>query len=240
MSHSLIWFAAVVASIIGMQGAMPSAKAQSAKEPASKSALDERSGKIEKLLRNDHRDVDGAMLDDGTRLHFPPHAAQQFASILEEGKRIVVYGQKEKTPRGEEVFEVKKFKVGDEAVEIAPPRKPKPPGPKNEEREMTADGEVKGYEKNPKGEIDGLVLTNGTVVKMPPHRAVGLKDNFPVGSQVHIEGRRHVTPAGDVHLHADKITAADDRADAVSDKATMVEVLRELRAIRALLEESRK
>ena len=49
-------------------------------------------GTIRLIKRNPHGDIDGAVLDDRTLLHFPPHAGRQFAKLLREGEPIAVIG----------------------------------------------------------------------------------------------------------------------------------------------------
>ena len=52
------------------------------------------------------REVDGAMLDDGTWLHWPPHLQDRFADILKEGDRVRATGRTETGPAGDTHFEV--------------------------------------------------------------------------------------------------------------------------------------
>jgi hypothetical protein len=72
---------------------------------------------------------------------------------------------------------------------------------------MNASGVVEKFATNRHGDVDGLLLADGTEVKMPPHQGRELQALVKEGDKVQIEGRKHVTPHGDVHLHADRITA---------------------------------
>jgi hypothetical protein len=49
-------------------------------------------GIIRVIRRNPHGDTDGVVLEDGTLLHFPPHAGRQFAELLREGRRLAAAG----------------------------------------------------------------------------------------------------------------------------------------------------
>ena len=50
-------------------------------------------GTIRVIRRNPHGDIDGVILeDDGTLLHFPPHAGRQFAKLIREGQLLAAVG----------------------------------------------------------------------------------------------------------------------------------------------------
>jgi hypothetical protein len=49
-------------------------------------------GTIRVIRRNPHGDADGVVLEDGTLLHFPPHAGGQFAKLLREGQQLAAVG----------------------------------------------------------------------------------------------------------------------------------------------------
>jgi hypothetical protein len=49
-------------------------------------------GNIRVVRRNPHGDIDGAVLEDGTLLHLPPHAGRQFAELLQEGRLLTATG----------------------------------------------------------------------------------------------------------------------------------------------------
>jgi hypothetical protein len=55
-------------------------------------------------------EVDGAILDNGISLHWPPHLQDQFANIAAVGERVTATGQTETAPRGEVQFEVQTLK----------------------------------------------------------------------------------------------------------------------------------
>jgi hypothetical protein len=51
-------------------------------------------------------EVDGALLDNGTWLHWPPHLEQRFADLFQKGDTLEAVGRAETAPRGEAHFEV--------------------------------------------------------------------------------------------------------------------------------------
>jgi hypothetical protein len=208
-------------------------------------------GKVESLLKNDHDDVDGIRLNSGILLHFPPHMGQRISAVVRVGDTVEVEGRSEVTPRGEQVFEITQLTSGKETIQIEHPR-PKP-GPKRprDEQPTTASGKVTDYARNASDDVDGLILDDETVVKFPPHQARELQRVVALGDKVTIEGRRHVTPRGEVHFHADRIEARGSVIERGGPKVgpkgpreeysededpTNADLLRELKAIRSLLE----
>jgi hypothetical protein len=51
-------------------------------------------------------EVDGAMLDDGTWVHWPPHLADRFTDIIDKGDKVKVVGFMQTGPRGDTKLEV--------------------------------------------------------------------------------------------------------------------------------------
>ncbi|WP_075091247.1 OB-fold nucleic acid binding domain-containing protein [Planctomyces sp. SH-PL14] len=70
---------------------------------------------------------------------------------------------------------------------------------------MKAQGAVAELLTNPHGDVDGFRLKDDTEVKFPPHLGAELEAIVKPGELVRIDGRKHITPKGDVHLHADRI-----------------------------------
>ncbi|MGN6544920.1 MAG: OB-fold nucleic acid binding domain-containing protein [Aureliella sp.] len=226
-------------------------RAQETQQFAKESTMMKR-GKVTSLLKNDRGDVDGLLLDSDVRVHFPPHMGKQITAVVSVGDAVEVEGRPEVKPHGEKVFEISRLVAGDQTIEIEHRRpKPGPKGPRDEPP-MKAAGKVVQYGRNPHGDVDGLKLEDGTLVKFPPHQSRQLQDLVAVGDEVSIDGRRHVTPQGDVHLHADQITAHGKTLEregpkhgpkgpkhgpgAAEEQPTNADLLRELKAIRELLE----
>ena len=63
-------------------------------------------GKVERFTTAPRGEVDGAVLDDGTLLHWPPHMQDRFKGILNEGDRVRAIGRTETGPAGDTHFEV--------------------------------------------------------------------------------------------------------------------------------------
>jgi hypothetical protein len=85
----------------------------------------------------------------------------------------------------------------------APPAK-KADGPKKEAR--TVEGVVERFVTGPKGDIHGLVLSDGTEVRYPPHLAKKVTGIVARKDRVQVKGELHTGPKGDSHLNARFIT----------------------------------
>jgi hypothetical protein len=62
-------------------------------------------GTIERLTVAPMGEVDGAVLDNGTVIHWPPHLADRFAAIVARGDRVNVSGLTATGPAGDTHFE---------------------------------------------------------------------------------------------------------------------------------------
>src|SRR5438876_12241710 len=58
-------------------------------------------GRVERLTSAPMGETDGAVLDDGTWLHWPPHMQARFTNIIKEGDRVRATGRTETGPAGD-------------------------------------------------------------------------------------------------------------------------------------------
>lgn len=218
------------------------------------------SGKVEKFLKNDHGDIDGLKFADGFDVHFPPHVGRRVVEVIETGSEASVWGRKETLPRGEVVFEASRIESGNETIQVDRPHPPGGPrGKRGADQPMNATGTVAEFTTNHHGDVDGLLLSDDTEVKFPPHLGEQLQSIVKTGDRIEIAGRRHVTPHGDIHLHADEIVASNSgktwsRDDGPARRPTPpealanrrdqqpsnAEVMKELTAIRRMLEDLKR
>ena len=61
-------------------------------------------GTIKGLLYNDHDDVDGWQLHDGTLVHFQPHIGKQLGEWIGEGDEVTLEGESHANRDGYEVL----------------------------------------------------------------------------------------------------------------------------------------
>ena len=110
------------------------------------------------------------MLSDGTELHFPPHLAAALVFTARPGDAVTVQGRRHK---GGPVLEANEIRNQASGVAVANS------GPKHA-RDEAKPGQVTGKVQytlhGPKGEVNGAILQDGTVLRLPAprSRAVGV------------------------------------------------------------------
>jgi hypothetical protein len=63
-------------------------------------------GTVQRITTAPMGEVDGAILEDGTVIHWPPHLADRFSAVVARGERVKVNGWMETGPAGDNHFEV--------------------------------------------------------------------------------------------------------------------------------------
>jgi hypothetical protein len=203
-------------------------KAQAPRPGAAKTVQ----GRLESFTTAPMGEVDGATLDDGTVVHWPPHLADRFTSILAKGDRIRVAGMMETGPTGDTHFEVQtvtnlrtnasaEYDFGPPPPPRGPGRLPGPPppvGPRSGEVK-TLQGRVESFTTAPMGEVDGATLDDGTVVHWPPHLADRFTAILAKGDRVRVSGRMETGPAGDTHFEVQTATNIRTNASASGELA---------------------
>ena len=187
-------------------------------------------GKVERFTTAPMGETDGAVLDDGTWLHWPPHMQDRFANIFSTGDQVRATGRTETGPAGDTHFEVQSVTnlrtntIADNPDyangppppppgrrgRAAPP--PAPPGPnrlptRTDDTDVsTVRGRVDRLTSAPRGETDGAVLDDGTWLHWPPHMQDRFANIFSTGDQVRATGRTETGPAGDTHFEVQSVT----------------------------------
>jgi len=216
--------APLVAIALAMPFAFSEGKAQA---PGSGDATTSQ-GTVRSLTTAPMGEIDGAVLDDGTVIHWPPHLADRCSAIVTRGDRIQAVGRMETGPAGDthlEVQTVTNLRTNDsreyDALPPGPgPRRrplPPPPGPRRGNAptvtaSQTAQGKVQRMTSAPMGEIDGAVLDDGTVIHWPPHLADRFSAIITRGDRVKVSGWMQTGPAGDTHFEV--LTATNLRTNA--------------------------
>jgi hypothetical protein len=188
-------------------------------------------GTVQRLTAAPMGEIDGAVLDDGTVIHWPPHLADRFSAIVAPGDRIQAIGRIETGPVGDthlEVQTVTNLRTNKRREIDAPPtgpglrRGPLPPHPPGQRpgndvtatASRTAQGTVQRLTTAPTGEIDGAVLDDGTVIHWPPHLADRFSAIVARGDRIKVSGWMVAGPAGDTLFEV--VTATNFRTNATT------------------------
>ncbi|HWB13457.1 MAG TPA: hypothetical protein VG826_29805 [Pirellulales bacterium] len=170
-------------------------------------------GKVESTTTAPRGEIDGAVLEDGTVLHWPPHLADRFSDVVKKGDRVKAVGWQERGPEGDERLEVKTLTNVDTraTAENDGPgprerRRGPPPPPRPRGRARTIEATVERLTTAPKGEIDGAVLDDGTTLHWPPHLENQFARLIDKGDRVKAVGFEETTKRGDEHFEVQSLT----------------------------------
>jgi hypothetical protein len=229
MRHSKLRTALLAATLLAA-GGIGLAAAQSGASVYDASQLPSIQGKVAQYDLTPRGDVDGLILEDGTEVHFPPHLGTEIVAVVKPGDAVTVHGLKARALPLVQAMSVTADASGKTVQDTGPaggppgepmggPRGPgphhgRPPGPAmmGGGQPMTAQGTVKTQLHGPRGELNGVLLNDGTIVKLPPPEATRLADQIKTGQTVYVQGDGFKNNLGTIVLargigpSADKLT----------------------------------
>lgn len=127
-------------------------------------------------------DVDGLILADGTEVHFPPFASTQLVFAVKPGDAVTIHGMKAKALPMVMALSITNDASG--VIVQASGRGPMHRGGAS----LEASGTVKEVLHAPRGEANGVLLSDGTIVRLPPPEARKLADALAVGKTIFVRG----------------------------------------------------
>jgi hypothetical protein len=157
-------------------------------------------GQVQQFTLNPRGDIDGLILTDGTEVKTPPHLSTEIAYSVKPGDTITIHGL-----RAAALPLVQAVSITDEAsgrmvVDNGPPGPRR--GPAGPAAAIPAPTEVQGRIRmalhGRRGEINGALLEDGTVLRLPPPEAERLAALLQSGQTVVVEGTAFVNPLGKV------------------------------------------
>lgn len=168
-------------------------------------------GTVKQYLLSPHGEVEGLLLSDGTVVKFPKHLGAALASSVKAGDPVNIIGfLGPTTPHGRamKALTITNTASGQTIVDEPRPSRPLPPEHRGLTRSpLSVSGSVAQWLVNPKGEVDGLVLSGGEQVKFKPHRGASLAAQLgPGAGPVTVSGLGARTAFG-TGIEADSLTA---------------------------------
>lgn len=147
-------------------------------------------GIVARFLTNPDGDVDGFMTDDGMLVRFPPHMGSQLTSAVRKGDSVQVSG----TADGAGNFTARRItdtRSGRQLIDEPPlpdaralPRAARGVGLAR----LSAQGQVAHVTTAPRGEPDGVILSDGTIIKLTPPVAQQFATLVRMGATVSAQG----------------------------------------------------
>ena len=151
--------------------------------------------KVARFLFNHRGDADGMLLANGTEAHFPPHLSKKVLKSIQPGDSVTLYGVK---PRAVDMIACIAIESaeGERIEDNGPPARPK----KKKHAKKSSDGDDTNLTRveiedtierrlhGPKGEVRGVLLSSGRIVRFPPHAADGAGTLLRPGSALAVRG----------------------------------------------------
>lgn len=147
-------------------------------------------GTVARFLTNPDGDVDGFMTDDGMLVRFPPHMSAQLTATVRKGDSVQVSG----TPDGAGNFTAQRVtdtRNGRQLIDQPPLPGARPlPGAARGQglARLSAQGQVAHVTTAPRGEPDGVILSDGTIIKLTPPVAQQFATLVRTGATVSAQG----------------------------------------------------
>ncbi|WP_082508591.1 hypothetical protein [Burkholderia sp. Leaf177] len=128
-------------------------------------------GVIKRYLINPEGDIDGLLLGDNSLVRFPPHVGASVAAIAAPGDSIRVNGASEANGvlHAQQVTNTRSGQTAMDQPPAADRERPLPPSLRGVGLvKLDATGRVLKVTTAPRGEPDGVLLADGTVIKLTP------------------------------------------------------------------------
>ena len=155
-------------------------------------------GRIQQWLSNPNGEVDGLLLADGTQVAFPPHLSAAVLQMLKPGDMVQVAGWRAANAPVVRAATLTATASGRSVSDQPPGFGPVPPPPREPGvlTAMSASGRVARLLYTDRGDANGVVLDNGTVVRFPPHVGAQWASTLQAGSTLHAKGWGSRGPQG--------------------------------------------
>jgi hypothetical protein len=148
-------------------------------------------GQVQQFTLSPRGDIDGLILKDGTEVKTPPHLSTAIAYAIKPGDNVTIHGLRAAAIALLQATSITDHVSGRTIVDTGPA------GP--DALAMTeAHGTVRMSLHGPRGEINGILLGDGTVLRLPPDAVSNISDLAQPGRTVFARGSELVSPIGTV------------------------------------------
>lgn len=145
---------------------------------------------VSRLLVNPFGEVDGLLLETGVIVTFPPHMGELLAAAVKPGDAVDVKGYPEMPGQ------IKGYVITNTRSNQTVVTHPKPPAGLKPPphlrgiglKEMSAQGEIRHVRHGGKGEVNGVILADGTIVRFPREVSWRFMQLFRVGQSIAATG----------------------------------------------------
>ena len=154
-------------------------------------------GQVQQLTLTPRGDIDGLILSDGTEVKTPPHLSTQLAYSVKPGDTVTLHGLRAAALPLVQAVSITDEASGQTVIDNGPPGPPgrgpdAPPqalGPAAPMPGLTeAQGRVRMTLHGRQGEVNGALLDDGTILRLPPPEASRFAALLQPGQTVVAEG----------------------------------------------------
>jgi hypothetical protein len=145
--------------------------------PAPLTAMAEQSpaaqGRVSRMLINPYGEVDGLRLADGAIIKFPPHMAAELIAAVKPGQMVRVFGRIEArgSVEADSIVNMTTAQTVFNQPPLAGVRRLPPHLRAQSLQTQKVEGRIDTVLTGPRGEINGVILADGSVVRFPPDSA---------------------------------------------------------------------
>src|SRR5438132_2486586 len=143
------------------------------------SQLPESRGTVRQYTLTPRGDVDGLILSDGTEVKLPPHLTGQVVFAIRPGDQVSIRGLRARAIPLIDAASITNVATGRSVVDS---------GPDRVGYEQTFSGRIASTLHGKRGEVNGALLDDGTVLRLPPPEAERLEGWLRPGQMVSVRG----------------------------------------------------
>ncbi len=148
-------------------------------------------GRVQQFTLTPRGEIDGVILSDGTEVKTAPALSTSMAYSIRPGDTITIHGLRAAAIPLLQAVSITDRTSGKTIVDTDSGPRPggRPPAPgASEPQQAAAQGTIRMSVHGPRGEINGVLLTDGTVLRLPPDAALNLTSLLQPGRTVVAQG----------------------------------------------------
>jgi hypothetical protein len=188
--HPVLLGALLAATMLAWGAAIYAQTAAPMRDPAQLPAT---RGTVKQYTLTPRGEVDGLILTDGTEVKLPPHLTGQIVFAIRPGDAVTIRGLKAFALPLVDAAAVTNDASGASVIDNGPPG-----GPGRWAAQQTISGRIAAVLHGKRGEVNGALLDNGTVLRLPPPEAERMQALLQPGQTVAVRGVSLTSPLGTV------------------------------------------
>jgi hypothetical protein len=167
-------------------------------------------GEVRQFTLTGRGEIDGLILSDGTEVKTPPHLSSEIAYSIKPGDKVVIHGLRAAALPLVRAVSITNVANRSTVIDNGPegPGRGRPPPPRDfrtgggpQELRPNA-GQVSGHVRmslhGPDGDVNGALLDDGTMLRLPPPEAYRFANLLQPGQLVYVSGATMASPLGKV------------------------------------------